>query len=121
MRLFGVLDIFFWIEYNSSGFAVVQAPTKLSGGKKMTTTQGMIRDALRSAETAEPGIQPAILMHRNIDHDKVAEYTSCYVNDSWTSKLKELIDGGWIVFRIQSEFGINGHETHAYLAKMKTN
>lgn len=87
----------------------------------MTITQKMIGDALRSADTAEPGIQPCVLMHRNIDHDLVAEYTSCYVNDSWAPKLKELINGGWIVFRIQTEFGINGHETHAYLAKMKTN
>ena len=86
-----------------------------------TTAQEMIRDALRNAETAEPGVQPCILMNLNIDHKQVGEYTSTYVNDAWAPKLKELIDGGWIVFRIQTEFGINGHETHAYLAKMKAN
>ena len=84
-------------------------------------TTHMIHEALLAAETAEPRLQPAILMHRYIDHDQVAEYTSCYVNGSWAPKLKELIDGGWIVFRIQTELQINGHETHAYLAKMKAN
>lgn len=87
----------------------------------MTDAQEMIRDALRNAETAEPGLQPAILMHQNIDHTNVGEYTSCHVNDSWAPKIKELIDGGWIVFRIQTEFYLNGHETKMYLAKMKTN
>ena len=87
----------------------------------MSTAQAMIQDALRAAETAEPGIQPAILMNRKIDHDQVGEYTNCFVNDSWAPKLKELIEAGWIVFRIQTEFQINGHETHAYLAKMKGN
>lgn len=81
----------------------------------------MIQDALRSAETAEPGIQPTVLMNKQINHDQVAEYTSCYVNDIWAPKIKELIADGWIVFRIQTEFQINGHETHAYLAKMKAN
>ena len=81
----------------------------------------MIKDALRDAETAEVGIQPNILMNLNIDHTNVGEYTSCHVNDSWAPRIKELIDGGWIVFRIQTEFYINGHETKMYLAKMKTN
>lgn len=81
----------------------------------------MIRDALRNAETTEVGIQPCILMNLNIDHTNVGEYTSCHVNDSWAPKIKELIDGGWIVFRIQTEFYLNGHDTMMYLAKMKTN
>jgi hypothetical protein len=84
-----------------------------------TAAQQMILDSMRSAETAEPGIQPAILMNKNIDHDQVGGYTSAYVNDSWAPKIKELIDDGWIVFRIQTEFGTIGHETRAYLAKMK--
>ncbi|MBI2482010.1 MAG: hypothetical protein HYV76_00315 [Candidatus Vogelbacteria bacterium] len=85
----------------------------------MTPTQERIHEALWSAGTAEPGLQPAILMDRNIDHDQVAEYASCYINDYWAPKLKELIGAGWVVFRIQTEFRINGHETHVYLAKMK--
>lgn len=87
-----------------------------------TSAQEMIRDALRSAETAEPGLQPSILMNLNIDHTNIGEYTSCHVNDSWAPKIKELIGDGWIVFRIQTEFcSINGHSTMMYLAKMKTN
>lgn len=81
----------------------------------------MIREALSRADGMEPGIQPSILMHKSIDHDKVAEYTDCYMNDSWAERLKELIEAGWVVFHIQTEFGLNGHSTKAYLAKMKTN
>ena len=81
----------------------------------------MIQEALANAEASEPGVQPSVLMHRNIDHSQVGEYTSCYVNDSYAPKIKELIDGGWIVFRIQTEFYINGHDTKAYFAKMKAN
>lgn len=87
-----------------------------------TSAQEMIRGALRDAETAEPGIQPSILMNLIIDHTNVGEYTSCHVNDSWAPKIKGLIDGGWTVFRIQTEFcSINGHSTIMYLAKMKSN
>ena len=87
----------------------------------MLTAHEMIQEALRRAEYAEPGVQPGILMHKNIDHSQVAEYTSCYVNESWAPKIKQLIDCGWVVFRIQTEFGINGHDTQAYFAKMKAN
>jgi hypothetical protein len=86
-----------------------------------TSAREMIREALRSAETAEPSLQPCILMNLNIDHTNVGEYTTCYVNNIWAPKLQELIDSGWIVFRIQTEFKLNGHKTHAYLAKMKSN
>ncbi len=85
----------------------------------MSATSEMIREALIAAETAEPGLHPSILMHRNIDHEKVLEYDDCYLNDSWAKKLNQKIAEGWIVFRIQTEFQLNGHETHAYLAKMK--
>ena len=87
-----------------------------------TSATDLIRTSLSASQLAdEPGIQPSILMHKNIDHDNVGEYTDCYVNDSWAGRLKELIDSGWVVFRIQTEFGINGHYTKAYLAKMKMN
>lgn len=86
----------------------------------MVTTMAIISRIMQAAKTARPGLQPAILMHKNIDHNNVAEYTNCYVNDSWAQQLKELIDTGWVVFHIQTEFHINGHETHAYLAKMKS-
>jgi hypothetical protein len=85
------------------------------------SAQEMIRDALLRAEMAEPGLQPSILMHRNLDHDKVAEYTGCHVSDQWEDTLTGLVSSGWIVFRIQTEFGVAGHYTMAYLAKMKAN
>lgn len=85
----------------------------------MTAAESMTRDALRSAETGHPNIQPSVLMHRNIDHTNVIAYTSRHVNEHWESELEKLIEVGWIVFRIQTEFQINGHETFAYFAKMK--
>lgn len=85
-------------------------------------SQQAVREALLLAQSGgEPALQPAILMHRNIDHDNVGEYAQCYVNDSWAPALKKLIDDGFVVFRIQTELDINGHVTYAYLAKMKTN
>jgi len=85
----------------------------------MTTAQEMIRKALNDAEHADVNIQPAIIMNLNIDHSQVAEYTSCHLNDAWAATIKEHIDAGWVAFRIQTEFGINGHSTKIYLAKMK--
>ncbi|OGC88478.1 hypothetical protein A2419_01925 [Candidatus Adlerbacteria bacterium RIFOXYC1_FULL_48_26] len=87
----------------------------------MQTSQQVIEQALRNAETAEPGIQPAILMNLNIDHTKVAEYQRTYLNDAWAPKTKELMDSGFIIFRIQTELGLNGHITYIYMAKMKAN
>ena len=85
------------------------------------TPHEVIHEALFAGETAEPGLQPAVLMHRDINHAKVAEYTSCYVNEPHQDRLTGLINDGWIVFRIQTEFTSIGHMTMAYLAKMKVN
>ena len=87
----------------------------------MQTSHEVIAQALRDADCAEPDIQPAILMNLNIDHTKVAEYQSAYLNGAWATRLKELMDGGFVVFRIQTELTINGHATMVYLAKMKMN
>jgi len=84
-------------------------------------TQEMIERALRAAETTETSLQPTILMNLNIDHEKVAEYKTCYVNEYHETDLTELLAAGWTVFRIQTEFGITGHVTKAYLAKLKAN
>lgn len=84
---------------------------------KMTTPSGLITEALLSEATAEPNLQVSILFNQNIDLQKAKELTSAYVNDSWAPKLKELIDGGWTLFRMQTEFGTNGHHTMAYFAK----
>jgi len=57
-------------------------------------SQQAVHEALMLAQSGgEPVLQPAILMHRNIDHDKVGEYAQCCVNDSWATNLKKLMDG----------------------------
>ncbi|MEO5366298.1 MAG: hypothetical protein H7831_08060 [Magnetococcus sp. WYHC-3] len=86
----------------------------------MKSPQEIIEQVLSGEMEAPEGIAPSILMHRNIDHENVVGYTSCYVNDSWQEKLSGLISAGWIVFRIQTELNSNGHYTMAYLAKMKS-
>ena len=91
------------------------------------TTQAaeVIREAIRNAEqiaeNTDVGVQPAVLMNKEIDHDQVAEYQICHFNDSWADKIKGLMDDGFVVYRIQTEFGQFGHRTMAYLAKMKAN
>ena len=80
-----------------------------------------IQEMLRQANEGEnPNIRPAILMNYNLNPTKIVECTTCYVNDSWAPKIKELLDGGWIMFRMQTEFGIIGHSTVAYFAKLKS-
>ncbi len=86
----------------------------------MSITQEMIQKALRDAEDGSADIQPAIIMNLNIDHTQVAEYTSCHLNDAWAATIKDNIDAGWVTFRIQTEFNINGHTTKIYQAKMKS-
>lgn len=91
------------------------------------TTQAaeVIREAIQNAEqiaeNTDVGVQPAVLMNKEIDHDQVAEYQICHFNDSWADKIKGLMDDGFVVYRIQTEFGQFGHSTMAYLAKMKAN
>ncbi len=85
----------------------------------MTSTTEIIEDAFADEALAEARIEPSILMNRNINHEQVEEYTDCYVNEPNRFRLSALIRTGWVVFRIQTEFGINGHYTVAYLAKMK--
>jgi transcription initiation factor IIE alpha subunit len=80
----------------------------------------LIAEILKLAEQGQVlDVQPNILLNHNIDPTKIAECTSCYVNDSWAPKLKQLIDDGFIIFRVQTELDFNGHMTMAYLAKMK--
>lgn len=85
----------------------------------MKTAEEVIQDVIKDGDLEIEGCQPSILMHRNINHDQVGEYTSLIVNNNWASRIKEHIGAGWIVFRIQTEFGQYGHTTLAYLAKMK--
>ena len=78
----------------------------------------MIQRALAETDSSEANIQPAVLMHKNIDHDKVVGYTKCHVNGAWEKTFQNYVKRGWVVFRIQTEFSFTGHNTFAYLAKM---
>ena len=86
----------------------------------MTTATDKIQEMLRLANEGEnPNAQPAIILNHNIDPTKITECTVCHVNDSWAEQMKKLLDTGWIMFRMQTEFGINGHHTMAYFAKLR--
>lgn len=87
----------------------------------MESARDVIQAALEGQDLGPEGVQPAILYNNNIDLSTASELTSCHVNDSWAPKIKELLAEGFVVFRIQTEFYINGHETKAYLAKTKPN
>jgi len=80
-----------------------------------------IREALSLANAGfrEPGLQPTILMDKPINHEQVAEYAVCYLNDAWAPKVNKLLKKGFIAFRIQTELEINGHVTMIYMAKLK--
>lgn len=86
----------------------------------MNATTETVREFLRMADEGEnPNIRPAIILNYNLNPMKIAECTTCFVNDSWAGRMKELLDDGWVMFRMQTEFGINGHSTVAYFAKIK--
>lgn len=88
----------------------------------MEEARRVIKDALERGDQGSPvEIQPAILFSRNIDLTKATSLTSAYVNDSWKDNIEQLIASGWTIYRIQTEFGIDGHYTMAYFAKMPTN
>jgi hypothetical protein len=88
----------------------------------MQTASQLIQAAIESGEIGKAGLQPSPIFTRAVDHSRVTEYTSCHVNDAWAPKIKELLEGGWVLFLMQTElsFGI-GHVTMAYMAKLKTN
>jgi len=85
------------------------------------TTEEIVNQVIElAARGGDPNLQPNVLMHQNIDSSYVVVgLTSCYVNDSLADTIKELIEGGWTLFRVQTELRINGHETMAYFAKLK--
>jgi hypothetical protein len=80
--------------------------------------QEIIRGALAAGEEAE-SMKVNILAHQNIDLSKVVGLTIAHMNGSWEKKIEGLLADGWIIFRIQTEFSINGHDTVAYFAKLK--
>ncbi len=86
----------------------------------MSTTTEVVREMLRLAdEGMNPNIRPAVLLNYNLNPLEIIECTSCYVNDSWAPKIKSLLEDGWVIFRMQTEFAPDGHRTMAYLAKLR--
>jgi hypothetical protein len=87
----------------------------------MTTPSEVTEEMLRLANEGEnPNLRPAVILNYNINPLKITECTSCIVNDSWAPKIKELLENGWTMFRVQTEFyGSIGHRTMAYFAKIK--
>ena len=86
----------------------------------MDTTQEVVREILRLADEGQnPNIRPAIILNHNLEPLKITECTTCIVNDSWAPKMKELLNDGWVMFRMQTEFHPIGHTTVAYFAKLK--
>ena len=86
------------------------------------TSREVIDEALRAGDKGLPvEMQPSILFNKNIDLTKATSVASCYVNQSHRDVLDVMIGQGWTIFRIQTELGITGHYTMAYLAKMPAN
>lgn len=90
--------------------------------------QAAIEAAQRATEEMEEEGRhcgPDIIYHRNVDD--VVEITAVNIgcNDGGDDKFKQLVEGGWICMRIQTErvtAGIYnyGHRVRAYLAKTKS-
>lgn len=81
----------------------------------MNDVHELIKNAIELGESPKLDIWAS----RDVDITQIAELTSCYVNDSWASKIKKLLANGWVLLRIQTEFDVNGHNVKAYFAKMK--
>lgn len=91
----------------------------------MSIPEKAIKLALEKAGKAVPGIQPCVLMQREIDHTKVLEYRSMELNDRYYIEFLELQmfpyctdEEEWIIFRIQTELHLVGHKTMIYIAKI---
>lgn len=73
----------------------------------------------------EDGFQPEIIANHNIDPFDYDDFAAVYLGhpDSDNGKsLRKLLDDGWIVYRIHTEFHpTTGHYGVAYLAKPKSN
>ena len=49
---------------------------------------------------------------------KYAEHILC-VTKLWSEKIADRLKNCWVMFRMQTEFEVNGHCTIAYFAKLK--
>lgn len=88
---------------------------KVDQGK---TPEKAIRNALTGILENRDGFL-TILYNRNLDFEKVELFWEGHLNNAWLGRVNRRIEEGFIVFRIQTEFQLNGHETHIYMAKLK--
>lgn len=90
----------------------------------MTTAKEIIEQALLDVETANISVQPGVLLNRNISPEKIMDIVRYAIGVSESDDHKEILArlaNGWVFLRIQTEFGIKGHETAAYLVKVWPN
>jgi hypothetical protein len=88
----------------------------------MTTVDEIMRQAIFDATNADVSIQPGILLNRNISPERITDIVGQPLGDEGSDarkKIISLIREGWVFFRIQTEFGLSGHHTVAYLVKLK--
>ena len=81
-----------------------------------------IIQAVLRGEMDNPDGLLAILYNHNLgpeDLERVEAFWEGHLNKAWLDQVNAKLKEGFIVFRIQTEFQINGHETHIYMAKMK--
>ncbi|MBP5993621.1 MAG: hypothetical protein KA731_01805 [Candidatus Moranbacteria bacterium] len=86
--------------------------------------QGVSREVIEQAlrgGVENPEQLLTIIANQNLDLTQVAEFWAGYFGPSWEETIKQKLGEGFVTFRIQTEFGINGHSTMIYMAKMKTN
>jgi hypothetical protein len=86
--------------------------------------QGVPHEVIKQAllgDVGNPDQLLTIIASCNLDVTQVAEFWASYFGPSWEESINAKLNEGFIAFRIQTEFGLGGHETKIYMAKMKTN
>ncbi len=87
------------------------------------SAQEMIAEALQNANSSKAGVQPVILFDLKINTylvTDVAQHTVGEPGSSAHDKIGKMLNEGWIMFRIQTEFcSLRGHVTVAYFVKMR--
>jgi len=92
----------------------------------MSLPKEEIQQALKQATTAQPKAQPAVLMHKEIDHSNVFSYTKIELDENFEQtwldfRLIQLLGKRYYleIFRIQTELTQEGHKTYVYVAKLR--
>ena len=91
----------------------------------MTIEQAERERTKLGEEYPEPSVLPGIIFHDEFYHGEAAEYARCMLGEPGShasDKLEQMIQGGWKLFHIQTEFTPqSGHSTYAYVVKLKSN